>query len=164
MLPIFRTSELVLAQKVNSMKRRKQDWPSILDDMVVKAREEPFERADNDCLIWVSKTIEALTGVKTFEFFRNNYDSYREAKQRAKEFCGHPAGMRDIFDKEMSDKGFEEIDNMNMVNRGDVVLIPSGIHEGVSCGIYMDGSVYTLSPEGGLASRDLSEAICGWHI
>lgn len=48
---------------------RKEGWDKILSNYLIAARAAPFVWGENDCMLFVSKCVEALTGVNFYDPF-----------------------------------------------------------------------------------------------
>lgn len=105
---------------------RNAAWPSILASMIRKAEKEPFEWGVNDCCLWVSSVVRAMTGVDPAKNFRGQYHD----DESANEFLG-PMNLKEMVTHELGDA----ID-VKQAQRGDVVLrmFPMGESIGICVG------------------------------
>lgn len=54
---------------------RLSTWEEMLSQYIESKRFEPFEYGKNDCCIFISGAVQAMTGVDPMEEFRGQYDS-----------------------------------------------------------------------------------------
>lgn len=143
--------------------RRVDNWPEELSQKIQEAQEKEFKRGEHDCLIWTADVVKALTGEDIASYFRGNYSTYKEGLELCRDYCGKGAGLKEVLDKMMDEHDFEEIDNPEFAQRGDVALVHSG-QEGITCGICCQHKIYTLGPSDVLGKVKLSKAIKAWRI
>lgn len=54
--------------------QRKENWPMLLSAYLAAARTKPFQWGENDCMLFVSKCVEELTGVNFYDEFLGYID------------------------------------------------------------------------------------------
>ena len=55
---------------------RLPDWPKRLSDFIANQRKEDFRWGENDCILFVAKGIEAMTGERLYGEYVGYYDKY----------------------------------------------------------------------------------------
>lgn len=135
------------------MVERFDDWPVRLSAYLDERRRMPFEWAVQDCMAFVAKGVEALTGT---DFFTGFSDYLDEAS--AKVMLENNGGPFGIINQCL---GMGSKDIMN-AKRGDVALVdmPEGL-----CGGLVDDSgqfIALVTQADGLRRVPLNKAIRVW--
>jgi hypothetical protein len=74
----------------------------------------PFAWGTNDCALMVADIYHEVTGLDLAEGIRGTYSTEYEAMRKIVELGG--------WDAILTQRGFTQIDNLNFVQRGDVVI------------------------------------------
>lgn len=106
------------------MVKRLEDWPMRLSNFLNDRRDMPFEWGVNDCLTFLAKGAEAMTGINYYEKY-SGYSTEQEANEKLKEY----GGIKAIIDSYLGPGS----KNILKAKRGDVAL--------VKCPEYMAGIV-----------------------
>ena len=135
------------------MVERYEDWPKRLSNYLAERKNMPFEWGVNDCMAFVAKGVEAITGTDFFPDFSNYTDEIS-----AFEMLSANGGAAGIISKCL---GSSTKDIMK-ANRGDVVLfrMPE-----ITAGIVDDsGQAIALVSKDGLLRLPLSKAYRVWKV
>jgi len=93
---------------------RKENWPLELSAFLKEKYSEPFKWGENDCMLFVSKCVEKLTGVN----FYNEYLGY-DTEAGAKEVLKKNNGVIGIINKCLGDGS----KNPLTAKRGDIAIV-----------------------------------------
>ena len=129
---------------------RQADWLSRLESYVARTEREPFVWGTQDCGLWASGAIRAMTGHDPAASFRGSYTSRQEAEAalKAKGFPDHFAMASSLFEE--CAPGLAEV--------GDLVRL-----EGRTLGIIQGRFAWAMG-ERGLARVSMNHAETAWRI
>lgn len=132
------------------MVTRKENWPSLLSGYLQEHRRKPFSWAENDCMSFVSKCVERLTG----HDFLKDYPAYHD-EESAKAVLEEHGGIVEIITACLG-RGHR---NILQAKRGDVVIVKT---PEIAGGVVDDSgqSISLLSKEG-LTTYPLKRA---WRV
>jgi len=117
-------------------------WEEALADYIAIKRHEPFEYGVNDCCLFASGAVEAVTGEDPMSEFRGKYDSLKGSLKAIKDIG---AGTLEAT----LDGKFPEVAIGN-AQRGDLAFFDDSI------GVVMGGFAYFVSDDGlEKVSRDM---------
>ncbi len=114
---------------------RKETWPRLLNEYVVKAQHLKWELGVHDCCTFCAGAVKAITGIDTMAEFRGKYDSPETYAKALEEF-----GSGTLY-KTLRAKFGKPVHGAQG-RRGDIAF-----YEG-SCGIIMGRSAFFLHKEG----------------
>lgn len=97
------------------MVTRKENWPILLSEYLTERRKMTMEWGKHDCMAFVAKGVEALTG---HDFFKD-YSDYNSAES-AKTMVDANGGITGIICKCLGHNGSR---NILTAKRGDVVIV-----------------------------------------
>lgn len=129
---------------------RKDNWPILFSEYLKERMKMPFEWGKNDCMNFVAKGVEAITGC---DFFAT-YDGY-STEEEAKVFIDEKGGIVAMISEHLG-PGHR---NPLLAHRGDVVIVK---RPEITGGLVDDsGSKIAVVSEQGLIRLPLSSA---WRI
>lgn len=133
------------------MVKRFEDWPVRLSAYLRERQQMPFEWGVNDCMAFVAKGVEALTG----EDFFSTYSDYSD-EESAAEMLSQYGGISGIVTACLGAGS----DKVLKAKRGDVVMVQLPESTG---GIVDDSGqrIAVVSPNG-LLRVPLSKAVWVW--
>lgn len=135
------------------MVKRLEDWPKRLSEFLDERRDMPFEWGKNDCLTFLAKGAESMTGVDYYSEY-SGYSSEEEANDKMKQY----GGIVKIIDKHLG----VGTRNYMKAKRGDVALVK--IPE-LTAGIVDDSGRYVaLVSKEGLVRVPLEKAWRVWRF
>lgn len=109
-------------------------WEEALSNYIVTKRHEPFEYGVNDCCLFASGAVDAMTGEDPMSEFRGKYDSLKTSL----------IAIRDIgagtLEATMDGK-FPEVE-IGHAQRGDLAFFNDSV------GVVMGGFAYFVSDDG----------------
>lgn len=112
--------------------KRFEDWPRRLSEFLDQHREKPFVWGENDCVYFVGKAVEALTG-------EDHYTEYvYETEQEASQIMSDNGGIAGLIKKALG-KGHS---NIYSAKRGDIVIMK--LPE-ITAGVVDDSGEYIAS-------------------
>lgn len=122
---------------------RFENWPLLLSNYISEKRKEPFAWGSNDCLLFIAKAFERLTGTNIYE----EYLGYT-TEEGAKEILNANNGVQGILTKHFGG-GHRDILS---AKRGDIALLK--LPE-FTAGLIDDSGRYALvvSPQGLLRKK-----------
>lgn len=146
--------------------KRKDDWEYRLHAILQEKKHQPFEWGVNDCALFASDIMEALSGVDPARWFRGKYSTARGAYKALKRspYCHDRVGFNSVFESVVAElakqHGMGEIEP-DYLHRGDLALVEQdglrmmGIHvgDGVACASKEDGIVKVARPDSGSCWR-----------
>lgn len=94
-------------------------WDAALSDYIASKRDVPFEYGVNDCCVFATGAVEAITGEDKFAEFRGKYDSLKGSIRALKEI-----GEGDL--ESTFDARFPVIP-IASAQRGDLVLLDDSV-------------------------------------
>ena len=109
-------------------------WEEALSNYIVTKRHEPFEYGVNDCCLFASGAVEAMTGEDPMSEFRGKYDSLKTSL----------IAIRDIGAGTLEatmDSKFPEVE-IGYAQRGDLAFFDDSV------GVVMGGFAYFVSDDG----------------
>lgn len=123
--------------------RRVQDWPTKLEQVINRYRDEPFVWGTFDCCLFVCDCILAMTGVDPAHEYRGKYTSEEDLAGllAARGENGVPA----IAEARCSEFGYEPIP-VKMAGRGDLIMFDTEL--GPTLGILIDHRIIAASLTG----------------
>lgn len=130
---------------------RKENWPSILDDEIEKARSRKFSWGTHDCALWTARVVEAMTGVDYAAAWRGQYSS---------EFGALKAIAKNGYEglDEIVTKALGEPINKFMAQRGDVVIFDGAL------GVCVGSNCAFVTPDDGLCFVKLRQCVKAWRV
>lgn len=136
---------------------RFDDWTSRLSRAIDKKRNLPFERGQNDCVMFAIDLIFAMTGTDFGEGIRGKYYDLPSARVFFKEM-GYSTPL-----KALSDYLGQPYSSPYQAKRGDLVLIKSSSPLPV-LGICLGFSVVTMQCEKGMAFTGIDQIKKAWKV
>ena len=113
---------------------RKTTWEQDLSDYITSKRDEPFEYGVNDCAMFASGAVEAMTGENPMEEFIGSYDS----------LTGSLRSLKSIGEGSLEatiDVKFDQIE-IGRAQRGDLAFFDGSV------GVVSGGFAYFVSDDG----------------
>lgn len=133
------------------MVKRFDNWPNLLSEYLRARQQMPFEWGVNDCMAFVSKGVEALTG----EDFFTAYSDYTDEESAAEMLSQH-GGISGIVTACLG----EGSNRILKAKRGDVVMVRLPETTG---GIVDDsGQRIAVVSKNGLLRVPLNKAVWVW--
>ena len=133
-----------------------ETWPEVLAERVNAARHVPFAWGSHDCVHFAVDTAAAITG-RAFGPLLPDYDDARSAL-RALRASGH----EDLQGAVTAHLG--EPIPPNFAQRGDLVLVPSGI-DAWPAALAVCVGTHAVSPgEDGLIFMPMHRALAAWRV
>jgi hypothetical protein len=142
---------------------RRQDWPTILANMIADAYCEPFAWGTHDCCIWSADVIMAMseTSVDLGASYRGTYHDEAGANAIISAATGG-GDLEDLIVQITTANSFDEI-SPNQAQRGDLVLADTST--GPAAGIIgPDGREGFFVAPDGLVLIGLSDIRRAWRI
>lgn len=133
------------------MSKRIRNWQSALAALIRERRNQPFEWGKNDCAIFPSDCVLAITGEDPARGIRGTYSSAGGAAEVISRF----GGLSEIASARLG-MGIP----VSLAQAGDVVLTLLADRETLAVCV---GSGLVAPGEHGLVSIPLSHAICAWR-
>lgn len=131
--------------------RRKEDWQKCLSEYITERRHAPFQWGVNDCLAFVAKGVERLTGT---DFYKDYSDYNDEAS--ANNMLSRNGGVEGIINACL---GQGRADYMK-AKRGDVVIVQAPL---LMAGLVDDSGQYVMVvSERGMIKLPLRNIIKYW--
>lgn len=96
------------------MVKRKDDWPKLLSEYLAERKKMPFEWGVNDCMAFVSKGVERLTGEPYFESYSDYHD-----EETATNLLEKHGGIVQIINNCLG----QGTRNLLKAKRGDVAIV-----------------------------------------
>jgi hypothetical protein len=142
---------------------RKQNWPTILANMIADAYCEPFAWGTHDCCIWSADVIMAMseTSVDLGASYRSTYHDEAGANAIISAATGG-GDLEDLIVQITTAYGFDEI-SPNQAQRGDLVLADTSTGPGAGI-IGPDGREGFFVAPDGLVLIGLSDIRRAWRI
>lgn len=135
------------------MVKRFEDWPIRLSRFLDERRDMPFEWGKNDCLTFLAKGAEAMTGVDYYEEY-SGYDNESDAYKKMEE----SGGIVKIISSHLGSGS----KNILKARRGDVALVKT---PELTAGIVDDSGRYiALVSKDGLVRVPLEKAWRVWRF
>ncbi|MCF6267638.1 MAG: hypothetical protein L3J57_13995 [Desulfuromusa sp.] len=133
---------------------RLPDWQSRLYNEIQARMNVPFQWGENDCLMFVSDMVLAVTGIDYAADYRDLYTDEDAANNIMLQLTpeGTVTGIIDLF--------FDRIPVLQ-ASRGDLVARPS--HPSPAAGICAGGGCYFVGPDG-LFKWPLQSCITAWRV
>lgn len=130
---------------------RKENWPLLLSNYLAERRKMAFEWGVNDCLAFVAKGVERLTGETLYEAFSDYHD-----EESAKEMLALNGGVQGIISHYLGQGSRDVL----YAKRGDVVTVRM---PELTAGLVDDTGqrIALVSPEG-LIRVPLKNAVKFW--
>jgi hypothetical protein len=127
---------------------RVENWESILQKEIVKAKDVSFEYGKHDCATWATEVLKAYTNLSWNPPWKNKKQAIKFHKEkpmedRITEILGSPRG------------------NILLTQRGDLVQKDLGLNSAV--GICIGSKVVFLYKDG-ICYSDLKDCIYSWRI
>ncbi len=137
---------------------RKENWPSIMDAEIEKARGLEFKWGESDCALWAANVVREMTGVDYADTFRGKYSTAAGSVKALKKY-----GSGSLTETITSILG--EAQPLARTMRGDVVLavVKQGGEERECAGICIGPRVAFRTPDG-ITYLPLLECACSWRI
>lgn len=113
---------------------RKTTWEEELSDYIASKRDEPFEYGVNDCCMFASGAVEAMTGENPMEEFVGSY----------KTLTGSVKALKTIGEGTLEatiDGKFDEVE-IGRAQRGDLAFFDGSV------GVVLGGFAYFVTDEG----------------
>jgi hypothetical protein len=161
-LAAMRSSSTATARSYSPIVRR-QDWPTILAQMVYDARCEPFAWGTHDCCIWAADVIQAMSEshVDLAATYRGTYSDEAGAAAVISAATGG-GDLEDLIEAIATANGFIEV-TPNKAQRGDLALADTVT--GPAAGIIgPDGRQGIFVAPDGLTLVDLTDIRRTWRI
>lgn len=130
---------------------RRQDWPSILEAEIERARERPFSWGRHDCALWTAGVVAAITGVDYAADWRGKYASEFGAIKRltASGYEGVEALATACLGDSISPL---------LAQRGDVAMFDNAL------GICIGSACAFITREEGLTFVPLGRCVKAWRV
>jgi hypothetical protein len=142
---------------------RRQDWPTVLAQMVYNARCEPFVWGTHDCALWSADVIQAisLNNVDLAASYRGRYSTAAGAAAVIAAATGG-GDLEDLLVMVATQNNFTEV-APTQAQRGDLVLATTA--DGPAAGIVgPDGAEAIFVAPSGLTFLSLGELSRAWRI
>lgn len=142
--------------------KRLEDWELRLHDFIVKRAGLPFIWGENDCALFVTDGIEAMTGQDVGGDFRGQYSTLASAVVRMQKVAGGPS-VENVAEHVAAEHQLAELSNILFSQRGDVVLFDGS--EGPAIGLVsLDGIHAVFVGSEGLRRIPISDCRRAWRI
>jgi len=133
---------------------RRQDWPLRLNAWLDSVRERAFSWGEFDCALGAADAVFAMTGVDYAVEFRQAYFSKRNAAR----LLAERGGLEALVTQALG----EPLDGPKLAQRGDVVLVDSGV-EGPALAVVIGAAAVAPSPAG-VVFVPMAQWKVGWRI
>jgi hypothetical protein len=141
---------------------RKQSWPEDLHEYVDSRANTPFAWGSNDCCFFAADAALAMTGEDPAEEFRGKYADEDGAKAIIETITGGST-TEDAVAWVGLKRGWEELSNILMAQRGDLVLVEVG--SSLAAGIvYLNGKDCLFVSTDGLHRLPLRKCKRAWRV
>jgi hypothetical protein len=134
---------------------RDENWPKILDALLLEYREKPFEWGSNDCCLFAANVVLAYTGIDMGVRWRGKYDSKDSLEELLQGMT-----VEEIMEQVAEDYNLPEIKPLQ-ASRGDVVILESEL--GPALGI-VTGAQSACTGHDGIAFRNNRHIKRAWKI
>jgi hypothetical protein len=153
--------------------KKKEHWPVLMATYLQSVRHQPFAWGSFDCCMFAADCVVAMTGTDPAAAFRERYNSASTAALALRNYAG--AGLIATMDKIAEAHGWQKVDNVLRLQRGDVVLGSPAVLGGdhgleATVGICA-GTISLFVGDKGLIGVSTIETpglpanvLCGWRI
>lgn len=145
---------------------RRENWPETLNAYIDTLRGAPFAWGVNDCFLFASGAVLAMTGEDPMSEFLNQYSDERGALDLLTTYAVSAA---DALAKKAAQYGWKKV-GISYAQRGDLAVIDpiavkSGARFGGALGVIMPPWLFAMGPEG-LCVTSFKHVLAqeAWHV
>ena len=145
------------------MIQRKPNWEMLLHTFLEQRKAVPFAWGQNDCALFASDALHAMTGEDLGAAFRGKYCDEAGARAQMKATCGFEDALS-LAVHLCDQAGFAQWEHINFARRGDVVVLrnPDRSH---SLGIVgLNGVQALFVTETGLKRMRVRSCVASWKV
>lgn len=132
---------------------RKQNWPRIISEEIVKLKNTPFVWGEKDCCLAIGDIIKAYTGEDLVEEFRGKYKTAKGSLAALKRYG--QGSIRSTVDTKLPSIPVEQ------ACRGDIGLVKT--EGGESLAIIFSQQAWAMTLDG-IVDLPMTSLVCAWRV